>query len=109
MSAFKNSKRGFILKFLGIARRVDDLGRIVLPIELRRQFGIEAGDALDIAVDPDSQAIVLRKTQDECVFCSSREDLREHRKRRVCRNCVSEMNGGPSNRQAATAADGGAP
>lgn len=81
------------MKFLGIARRVDDLGRIVLPIELRRQFGIEAGDALDIAVDPDARAIVLRKTQEECVFCGAREDLRDFRQRRVCQACAAELGG----------------
>ena len=81
------------MKFLGIARRVDDLGRIVLPIELRRQFGIEAGDALDIAVDPEARAIVLRKSQDECVFCGTRDDLRDYRQRRVCNSCVAELGG----------------
>ena len=81
------------MKYLGIARRVDDLGRIVLPIELRRQFGIEAGDALDIAVDPESRAIILRKPQDECVFCGTQESLRDHRGRRVCRTCVNELGG----------------
>lgn len=81
------------MKFLGIARRVDDLGRIVLPIELRRQFGIEAGDALDIAVDPEARAIVLRKSQEECVFCGSREDLRDFRQRRVCQACAGELGG----------------
>lgn len=85
---------GSKLKFLGIARRVDDLGRIVLPIELRRQFGIEAGDALDIAVDPEARSIVLRKTQDECIFCGNREGLRNHRDRRVCAGCVSELSDG---------------
>jgi transcriptional pleiotropic regulator of transition state genes len=81
------------VKFLGIARRVDDLGRIVLPIELRRQFGIEAGDALDIAVDPEAHAIVLRKSQEECVFCAARDDLRDYRQRRVCAGCVAELGG----------------
>lgn len=81
------------MKYLGIARRVDDLGRIVLPIELRRQFGIEAGDALDIAVDPELRAIILRKPQADCVFCGSQESLRDHRGRRVCRTCVNELGG----------------
>ena len=83
------------MKYLGIARRVDDLGRIVLPIELRRQFGIEAGDSLDIAIDPETRSIVLRKPQDECVFCGSQESLRDHRGRRVCRTCVNELGGAP--------------
>ena len=83
------------MKYLGIARRVDDLGRIVLPIELRRQFGIEAGDSLDIAIDPETRSIVLRKPQDECVFCGSQDSLRDHRGRRVCRTCVNELGGAP--------------
>lgn len=74
---------------------MDDLGRIVLPIELRRQFGIEAGDALDISIDTEAMSIVLRKPQDECLFCGSVESLRDHRGRRVCRTCVNELGGAP--------------
>ena len=74
-----------------MARKVDDLGRIVLPVELRRLHGIKTGDALDIAVDGD--AIILRKVQNACVFCGSTDRLRIHRDRAVCASCLSELTG----------------
>jgi transcriptional pleiotropic regulator of transition state genes len=77
------------MKEVGIARRVDDLGRIVLPAELRRLFGINAGDAVDIAVDGD--AIVLRKVDRACVFCDGVSDLRSYRGRPVCAACRAEL------------------
>jgi transcriptional pleiotropic regulator of transition state genes len=72
-----------------MARKVDDLGRIVLPIELRRAHGIKTGDALDISVEGD--AIILRKTTVGCVFCGRVDDLRSHLGREVCGTCVREM------------------
>ena len=57
------------MKSTGIVRRVDELGRIVIPMELRRTFGIEIKDPLEIFVDGDS--IVLSKYQSACVFCGS--------------------------------------
>jgi transcriptional pleiotropic regulator of transition state genes len=82
---------GFV-KEVGIARRVDDLGRIVLPAELRRLFGIGPGDAIDIAVDGD--AIVLRKVDRACVFCDGITDLRDFRGRSVCGRCAAELSPG---------------
>ena len=79
------------MKEVGIARRVDDLGRIVLPAELRRLFGIAPGDAVDIAVDGD--AIVLRKVDRACVFCDGVTDLRTYRDRTVCGRCAAEISG----------------
>jgi len=79
------------VKEVGIARRVDDLGRIVLPAELRRLFGIGPGDAIDIAVEGD--AIVLRKVDRACVFCDGIIDLREFRGRTVCARCGAELAG----------------
>ena len=76
----------------GMARKVDDLGRIVLPIELRRAHGIKTGDALDISVEGD--AIILRKTTVGCVFCGRTDTLQLHRDRQVCATCVSEMAAG---------------
>lgn len=77
------------MKSLGLARKVDELGRIVLPVELRRQFAIRAGDELEISVDGDS--ILLHKVEARCVFCGSQEDLRLFRERRVCPDCVEGL------------------
>jgi transcriptional pleiotropic regulator of transition state genes len=72
-----------------MARKVDDLGRIVLPVELRRLHGIQTGDALEISVDGD--AIVLRKLSPGCVFCGAEADLSSYRDRAICRGCRDEL------------------
>ena len=77
-----------------MARKVDDLGRIVLPVELRRLHGIQTGDSLEISVDGD--AIVLRKLARGCVFCRGERELREHKGRSVCEPCRQELSGVPA-------------
>ena len=72
-----------------MARKVDDLGRIVLPVELRRLHGIQTGDALEISVDGD--AIVLRKLSPGCVFCGATDGLSTFRSRAVCADCRDEL------------------
>lgn len=72
-----------------MARKVDDLGRIVLPVELRRLHGIVTGDALEISVDGD--AIVLRKLQQGCVFCGAADGLAVYRSRHLCNGCRDEI------------------
>jgi transcriptional pleiotropic regulator of transition state genes len=73
----------------GIGRKVDELGRIVLPVELRRAFDIREGDLLDIAIDDDR--IVLTKRRTACAFCGSTTELRSFRERRVCAACLLEL------------------
>ena len=77
------------MKNTGMARKVDDLGRIVLPVELRRLHGIHTGDALEISVDGD--AIVLRKLALGCVFCSGVDRLSTFRDQTVCGDCVDGL------------------
>ena len=77
------------MKDTGMARKVDDLGRIVLPIELRRLHDIKTGDALEISVDGD--AIVLRKLAQGCVFCSTGDDLTSFRGRPICKPCQTDL------------------
>ena len=72
-----------------MSRKVDDLGRIVLPVELRRQLGIRAGDELDIAVD--GVTVLLHKIESRCVFCDSVDSLRGYRDKQICGNCVTEL------------------
>jgi len=57
------------MKSTGIVRKVDELGRIVLPVEMRRTLDIAEKDALEIYVEGDT--IILRKYQAACVFCDS--------------------------------------
>ena len=73
----------------GIARKVDDLGRVVLPVEMRRALGINSGDEVDISLE--ESAIVMRKVEARCTFCGSTEGLRSFRGRQVCSSCVGEL------------------
>jgi transcriptional pleiotropic regulator of transition state genes len=77
------------MKDTGIVRHIDDLGRIVIPIEIRRRFGIGPRDPLEIYVRGDR--IVLAKPQDACVFCGRSKDLVEHHGRPVCATCRAEL------------------
>ena len=81
------------IRATGMARKVDDLGRVVVPAEMRKSFGIREGDYLDISVEDDR--IILVKRQDACVFCRSAEDLKEFRGRMICAGCLGELSGGP--------------
>lgn len=84
----KCGKVGNPMKASGIVRKVDELGRIVLPIELRRTLGIEVRDPLEIYVDGES--IMLRKYTPACVICGEVGDLVEFKGKKVCRKCIAE-------------------
>ncbi|HVA44615.1 MAG TPA: AbrB/MazE/SpoVT family DNA-binding domain-containing protein [Acidimicrobiales bacterium] len=73
----------------GLPRRIDHLGRIVVPVELRRMLGIKAGDELEIAVRDGT--ITLTKAGHACAFCSSQENLHSYRERWVCSDCASAV------------------
>ena len=73
----------------GIARKVDELGRIVLPVEMRRLFGIRPGDEMEITVD--GGGIQLRKVEIRCVFCEGTENLRSYREKQVCVSCATGL------------------
>lgn len=70
------------MKSIGIVRKVDELGRIVLPIELRRTLDIAERDPLEIYVD--GSAIVLRKYRPTCIFCDSSKDVINFKGKNVC-------------------------
>lgn len=77
------------MKSTGVVRKIDELGRIVLPSELRRVFGIREGDELEISVDGDR--VILQKRQDVCLFCSAENPALELNGRRVCNSCAGEL------------------
>ena len=77
------------MKSTGIIRKVDDLGRIVLPIELRRTLDIAERDELEIFMEDDR--IVLKKYEPACVFCSSEQGLISHRGKNVCQECARKI------------------
>lgn len=76
------------MKNTGIVRRVDRLGRIVIPKETRTTLGIEIRDSLEIFVSEDS--ILLRKYVPSCVFCGETDGLVEYMGKKVCRKCREE-------------------
>jgi AbrB family transcriptional regulator, transcriptional pleiotropic regulator of transition state genes len=73
----------------GIIRHLDELGRIVIPIEIRKRFGLTERDALEIAVK--DETILLSRPRSACVFCGSTRIALEHRGRGVCRSCANEL------------------
>ncbi len=78
------------MKATGIIRQVDELGRIVLPIELRRTFGIRRKDAIEIYID-DNNDIILRKYEPACIFCGSSENMLAYKGKNVCKKCAVKM------------------
>ena len=77
------------MKSTGIVRKVDELGRVVIPIELRRTLDIAEKDSLEIYVDSDR--IVLRKYEPAYIFCGSMEDTSLFKNKMVCRACQEAM------------------
>ena len=73
----------------GIVRRVDNLGRIVLPIEIRKVLDIKEKDSIEIFIDDDK--IVLGKYQPSCVFCGNTENIVYFNGKRVCSECIGKM------------------
>ena len=68
---------------------MDELGRVVIPIELRRTLGIDEKDALEIYVD--NERIVLKKYEPACIFCNSADDVQNFKGKLVCKSCVQAM------------------
>ena len=77
------------MKSTGVVRQLDNLGRVVLPIELRRTMGIGVKDLLEVFVD--GEDIILRKYQPACLFCGSQEDVAEYRGKSICRACLEQL------------------
>lgn len=73
------------MKSTGIVRPVDSLGRVVLPIELRRILDIEKDTSLEVYVDEDR--IILKKYQPACIFCDSADEITSYAGRNICKAC----------------------
>jgi len=78
-----------LLKSTGIVRKVDELGRVVIPIELRRTLGISEKDALEIYVD--GERIILKKYEPACIFCGNAEKVTHFRGKIICSDCLNDM------------------
>lgn len=78
-----------MMKSTGIVRKVDELGRVVLPIELRRTLSIMEKDALEIYVDGES--VILKKYEPACIFCGNAKDVVHFKGKNICDSCISDM------------------
>ena len=77
------------MKSTGIVRKVDELGRVVLPIELRRTLDIAEKDSLEIFVE--GNHIILKKYEPACVFCNDVDGVINFKGRNVCKPCINEL------------------
>lgn len=77
------------MKSTGIVRKVDELGRIVLPIELRRTLDIAERDALEIFVS--EETIILKKFQPTCIFCDSAKNIINYKGKNICSGCIAAL------------------
>lgn len=79
------------MKATGIVRAVDDLGRIVIPKELRRTLDIAERDCLEIFVE--GEQIILKKYEPSCVFCGQARDVFNYKGKNICHSCIKELRG----------------
>ena len=77
------------MKDIGIVRNIDEMGRLVIPKEMRRKMDIDTGDEIEFFIEGDR--IVLRKYQPSCLFCGGEGVLVEYKGKRLCTDCVAEM------------------
>ena len=78
-----------VMKSLGTIRHIDELGRIVLPIETRKRLDLNTKDPVEIFVEKDR--IVLKKYEPACVFCGSADDILDYKDKKICRKCLDEL------------------
>lgn len=79
------------MKSTGIVRKVDELGRVVIPIELRRNLDIKVKDALEIFVD--GEHIILKKYAPACIFCGQTKDVSTYKGKNICPACLKDLKG----------------
>ena len=78
------------MKSTGIVRRIDELGRLVIPMELRRAFNLRDNmDSLEIFVEGDT--IILKKYEPSCIFCDSADNIVKFKGRNICDACLKEL------------------
>ena len=77
------------MKSTGIVRKVDELGRIVIPIEMRRTLGVDNRDPIEMFIE--AGAVILRKYAPGCVLCGNPKEIIEYAGKLVCRDCIRGM------------------
>lgn len=79
------------MKFTGIIRSVDDLGRFSLPKELREQGEITPGESVEVFIDPEEESIILKRYQRGCIFCDTVEVEKRYKGKNICKECLADM------------------
>ena len=77
------------MKSTGIVRKIDSLGRFVIPIELRNVLDISTSDSIEIFTDDDK--IILKKYQPACLFCGNADDITYYKGKLICKSCLKEL------------------
>ena len=77
------------MKSTGIIRKLDELGRVVIPIEIRNKFDLSEKDPIEIYVDGSN--IILKKYEVNCIFCGKSDKLKEYKDKQICENCLSKL------------------
>lgn len=77
------------MKTLGIIRKIDTLGRIVIPMEMRNKLKISFNEPVEIHME--GNQVILKKYEPDCVFCSSQKDVSEYKGKNVCKKCIEEL------------------
>ena len=77
------------MKSTGIIRKLDELGRVVIPIELRNKFNISEKDPIEIYVDGSN--IILKKYESNCIFCGKSDRLKEYKDKQICMSCLKKI------------------
>ena len=77
------------MRSIGIVRNVDELGRLVVPKEMRKALDIDYNDPVEITIEGDR--IILKKHLPSCIFCEGNTDLTVFKGKKICRSCLAEM------------------
>ena len=77
------------MKSTGIVRKLDELGRVVIPIEIRRTLRLEEKDSVEIFIDGEN--IILKKYEPSCIFCNEADNIINHKGKNIYENCIEEM------------------
>ncbi|MFW6009418.1 MAG: AbrB/MazE/SpoVT family DNA-binding domain-containing protein [archaeon] len=78
-----------MLKMTGIIRKVDDLGRVVIPSEVREILDIKRKDKLEVMLEADQ--IIFQKYHPNCFFCGNDRNVKQYRGKTICRDCIKEL------------------
>lgn len=79
------------MKSTGIVRKIDELGRVVIPKETREQLGIAEKDSLEIFIEGDQNLIIFKKYNPGCIFCGQLTNMINFKEKQVCRECIDEV------------------